>query len=905
MEKEINSNEVKVNNNQNSHQIEYIIEQDSNDDNLDKDSAMNQIKKSFNLIPKIDQERINRCHNSLKLFKKKNLNSNPEPSHIRTKSIENRLMEDKYKNNKNFLLKENICKGPVNNKQNNFIPPKSSPIMNYFVTGQDSIENANNLGYLGSPVGSVFNFSPSQIFNDNTKNVNSGKTDIKLGKNIEPIMLNSLNEGTNLDENFEFDKNECIPISINENEENNINKNENINNDDNEENQKENNNDKCIKLQENNLMKMEEYSEPVLDEKFQIQNALLKLNKKKSQISEDNKNENIKDKKINNIKEEKEEKDLYEDNEILKDFEPKNTFNNFDERILYEEKGSRNTNVEEKFEQKEKEKNFINNNISNLNKKIKNNNNLTNKLNNNINSNQPNNNLYNNNYSNILNLGNKAIKYNSNPNLINNNYINNNLNNSYNNSFIQFNYMLNNNNNIPNQLNLMMNNQPNQLINNNIQYRNDINNKIQTFNNNFNNNNYDFPPKMNQNNINSYKNNNNNIDFQKYNGILHTPGNINIQNNFFLYNNNNQENINNYQNKKEDKQKKKKKKKIKKLEPNSYKDKSIIYYINNFNIIAKDQGGSRYLQNIINNYSSYELNYFFQPLFQNILILINDPFANYLIQKLLPHFTQDQLMQILNTISSEFYEISCNNHGTRVLQQLIEIIKTEELRSSFYKLIKPRVCDLLKDLNGTYIVQKFVNLNLNDYGIQINSIIINNSVTLCSDKHGCCVIQKYLETRDPNMIPKLIYTLLDGFSNLITDQFGNYVIKTILLINNPEYSNRIGEYISTNIIYYSKHKYSSNVVEKCFDYCEGVVLNKLIYIVQEEQNLKELITDEHGNYVVQKVLSISNMKKKKEMLKVIKGMFPILKQTQFGEKIIHRICTTYPDIFNKVFYGKI
>ena len=196
-------------------------------------------------------------------------------------------------------------------------------------------------------------------------------------------------------------------------------------------------------------------------------------------------------------------------------------------------------------------------------------------------------------------------------------------------------------------------------------------------------------------------------------------------------------------------------------------------------------------------------------------------------------------------------------------------------------------------------------MNLNDYGIQINSIIINNSVTLCSDKHGCCVIQKYLETRDPNMIPKLIYTLLDGFSNLITDQFGNYVIKTILLINNPEYSNRIGEYISTNIIYYSKHKYSSNVVEKCFDYCEGVVLNKLIYFVQEEQNLKELITDEHGNYVVQKVLSISNMKKKKEMLNVIKGMFPILKQTQFGEKIIHRICTTYPDIFNKVFYGKI
>ena len=41
--------------------------------------------------------------------------------------------------------------------------------------------------------------------------------------------------------------------------------------------------------------------------------------------------------------------------------------------------------------------------------------------------------------------------------------------------------------------------------------------------------------------------------------------------------------------------------------------------------------------------------------------------------------------------------------------------------------------------------------------------------------------------------------LLDGFSSLITDQFGNYVIKTILVMGNPEYSNKIGEQIYDNI----------------------------------------------------------------------------------------------------------
>ena len=256
------------------------------------------------------------------------------------------------------------------------------------------------------------------------------------------------------------------------------------------------------------------------------------------------------------------------------------------------------------------------------------------------------------------------------------------------------------------------------------------------------------------------------------------------------------------------------------------------------------------------------------------------------------------MLELWNTLSPSFEEISCDCHGTRVLQKLIELIKTPELKFLFYQLIKPRVCQLLKDLNGTYIVQKYVQLNLLEYGLKINSIIIENSAELCTDRHGCCVIQKYLETRDIYMLPGLISKLLNNFSSLITDQFGNYVIKTILFIGNPEYSNKIGENIFNKILYYSKHKYSSNAVEKCFDFCQGECLNKLIWSVQQKENLKELILNEHGNYVVQKVLSISSTKKKREMLYTIKSLFPQLKKSHFGERIVHRITSTYPNIYN-------
>ena len=53
-------------------------------------------------------------------------------------------------------------------------------------------------------------------------------------------------------------------------------------------------------------------------------------------------------------------------------------------------------------------------------------------------------------------------------------------------------------------------------------------------------------------------------------------------------------------------------------------NKPLSYYLDNFATIAKDQGASRYLQDLLNNYSETEINYFFQPLCKNILQIIDD-----------------------------------------------------------------------------------------------------------------------------------------------------------------------------------------------------------------------------------------------------------------------------------------
>ena len=201
--------------------------------------------------------------------------------------------------------------------------------------------------------------------------------------------------------------------------------------------------------------------------------------------------------------------------------------------------------------------------------------------------------------------------------------------------------------------------------------------------------------------------------------------------------------------------------------------------------------------------------------------------------------------------------------------------------------------------------QKFASQNLNDYGLKINEIIIENSPELCTHRHGCCVIQKYLETRDRAMIPGLLDKLIENSLLLIIDQFGNYVIQTILLMGDKKYGNLLAEKISSNIVFYSKHKYSTNVVEKCLDYCDGVYLKTLMSNVQKKENLIKLMLDEHGNYVVQKVLSLSSAKKQRAMLSIIKSLFEKLKNLPYGERVINRLVASYPIITDKNFLNEI
>ena len=467
------------------------------------------------------------------------------------------------------------------------------------------------------------------------------------------------------------------------------------------------------------------------------------------------------------------------------------------------------------------------------------------------------------------------------------------------------------------------------------------NNQNLIMNNNNNNNNY-YPQKIGQfmnmplmsanNNINNYNNRNNKFTDYKQNNNYNNINNDKNINNFYyngdqyqLVNNNKNKNNNknnkdpnlddknNYNNNKDRNSKgnniytigpkdlvvtiTSNKKKIKRVNPKAYLNESYEYLSHNIFILSKDQAGCRFLQEKIEKDPINATNYFYEAIQPYLPTLMKDPFGNYLVQRIIKNLDDKRIKKTLDIISPSIVDIGINNHGTRVIQFLITFLKTKELQNYFIQIIKPHTINLLRELNGAHIIQKLL-IEYPDSCFELYKIIIDNCSFLATHRHGCCVLQKFMDGNYKKLEDDLIKNLINNCLVLITDQFGNYVIQSILYLKNEKYNSEIAKKISDNIPYYSNHRYSSNVVEKCFDFCNEKYKSLFVEKLCSPEIVAELIVDYHGNYVIQKVLQCADQKTKENILLNIIPLIPKIKEVSFGDRLLNKLLSNYPQLIN-------
>ena len=522
---------------------------------------------------------------------------------------------------------------------------------------------------------------------------------------------------------------------------------------------------------------------------------------------------------------------------------------------------------------------------ANLNRYIINNQNYFNPDNNNINSNF--NNLINNKSNNFYNQ-NKLFNFNEmeNQNNINMNYLNylnisnnannelNNINNYKNQNILNPNMMNMNNQNMTNQnyINpLLYNNYFNP--NNNIILNNGLNlNSMNLFNN------INTIPIQNVNlnsNINR-ANSQNNINLNDNYKLINSMGNLNhiiLNNN----NNNNSKRQNNYSSNNQ------KKKNLNLLSNEELAKQACI--------LAKYQNGCRYLQKRVENNQDLVPTLFFPNILGHIQELSNDQFGNYYIKILIKYLPEDMIFKLIQLIHPSISKIGTNQYGTKVLQYLIDFLTSEKNLLFFIEKTLPHVVVLINDLNGIHIIQRLICVK-SDYIQLIYNKIFNNIQLIAVTRDGSNFIKKLLEFLDENNMILLLNSINDNLAVIITNQYGNYIIQNILMKDNLVLKFQIIETIIKNIVSFSNQKFSSNVVEKCFEVIE--MKDKVIDEIIKNNNFEQILLNEYGNYVIQKALIKSVPNKQNLMLKLLVPLVHKLQALSFGQKLLSKLFILYP-----------
>lgn len=337
--------------------------------------------------------------------------------------------------------------------------------------------------------------------------------------------------------------------------------------------------------------------------------------------------------------------------------------------------------------------------------------------------------------------------------------------------------------------------------------------------------------------------------------------------------------------------------------------------------LSVDQYGCRYLQKKLDADNGVK-DIIFKKVFNNLIELIIDPFGNYLIQKLVEYLSSYQKDLLVEKTHTYLFLVAVNQYGTRSLQKIIDkvdtvyqmdlIIKGLQMNDTSNGIEDNNIVKLIKDLNGNHVVQKCIfRFPPEKFQFIIDSICINdNIVRISTHKHGCCVLQKLLNTANFEQIVKISKILLVYLDDLINDQFGNYIIQFLFELNFLKDSTDLDFLVVSffakiypKLIRLSCLKFSSNVIEKYIKVLKAKqnyeYLNEIIKLINV--NFEMLIKDKFGNYVIQTMIDqfydVHELNLEMNILiTTVKNYLPVIKAAPYARKIqlkIQQLETNY------------
>ncbi|KKA30109.1 hypothetical protein TD95_003064 [Thielaviopsis punctulata] len=305
--------------------------------------------------------------------------------------------------------------------------------------------------------------------------------------------------------------------------------------------------------------------------------------------------------------------------------------------------------------------------------------------------------------------------------------------------------------------------------------------------------------------------------------------------------------------------------------------------------LCKDQHGCRYLQRRLEERNPEVTHTIWAETNQHVVELMTDPFGNYLCQKLLESCSEDERTTLISNASRDMVRIALNQHGTRALQKMIEFVHTDVQINLIVDALRYRVVELIQDLNGNHVIQKCLNKLKPENAQFIFDAVGHHCVDVGTHRHGCCVLQRCIDHANEKQQEWLIARITEHARVLVQDPYGNYVVQYIIDLNEPSYTEPMVAQFKNCIGALSRHKFSSNVIEKCIRCASDVSKDMIVTELLDESELERCLRDGFANYVVQTALDYATPAKKTALVDAIRPLLPSIRSTPHGRRIGGRI----------------
>ncbi|KAL1640511.1 mRNA binding protein puf3 [Diplodia intermedia] len=317
-----------------------------------------------------------------------------------------------------------------------------------------------------------------------------------------------------------------------------------------------------------------------------------------------------------------------------------------------------------------------------------------------------------------------------------------------------------------------------------------------------------------------------------------------------------------------------------------YELKDIYEYICEF---SGDQHGSRFIQLKLESANSDEKERVFKEIQPNAMQLMTDVFGNYVIQKFFEHGDQSQKRILAGKMKGHVLGLSLQMYGCRVVQKALEHVLVDQ-QAEMVKELENNVIKCVRDQNGNHVIQKAIERVPAQHIQFIIDSFIGHVSTLSIHGYGCRVIQRMLEHCEEPARRAILSELHACAPTLIPDQYGNYVTQHIIEHGAPEDRAAIIEIVKNQLLAFAKHKFASNVVEKCLVFGNDDERRDIMMKICEkpktgEGTITTLIKDGYGNYVLQKLLDTLNAPDYMAFLECLQPEMNKAKKTLAGKQV--------------------